>query len=140
MLLHPQRAARLVEQHGMQADLPGLETVIDELIEATWKKQLGQGYLDLIQSTTKAVVLKQLLALAVNNTATPTVNGIAIHKINELEKWLKTARGQLQTGVAEYGLSMIAQFRLDPQAFKIPVNLGLPDGSPIGSHVRCSHN
>ncbi len=139
MLLHPQRAARLVEQHGMQSDLPGLGTVIDQLIEATWKKQPGQGYLDMIQGTTSSIMLKQLLALAVDKTATPTVNGIAIHKINELEKWLKTASRQLQTGTAEYGLSVIAQFRRDPQAFKIPVNLELPDGSPIGSHIRCTH-
>ena len=139
MLLHPQRATRLVEQHGMESDLPGLETVIDQLIEATWKKQPGQGYLNMIQATTGAVVLKQLLSLAVNETATPAVNGIAIYKIDQLEKWLKTATGQLQTGAAEYGLSMITQFRRDPQSFKTPVNLGLPDGSPIGSHIRCSH-
>jgi len=51
-----------VEQHGMQKDLPGLETVIDQLIDATWKKQLGDNYLGLIQETTAAVVIKQLLA------------------------------------------------------------------------------
>lgn len=139
MLLHPQRAARLIEQQGMQPDLPGLEMVIDQLIEVTWKKQPGEGYLNMIQATTSTVVLKQLLGLAVNETATPAVNGTAILKINELEKWLKTVGGQLQTGTAEYALLMIAQFRRDPQAFKLPASPGLPDGSPIGSHIQCSH-
>jgi len=139
MLLHPQRAARLVEQHGMQPNLLGLETVIDQLIEVTWKKQDGSGYLNMIQGTTGAVVLKQLLSLAVNKTATPAVSGIAIHKINELEKWLKSVSGQLSPGAAEYALLMIDQFRRDPQSFKIPAGPKLPDGSPIGSHIRCSH-
>ncbi len=139
MLLHPQRAARLVEQHGMEPNLLGLETVIDQLIETTWKKQGTKGYLNMIQGTTGAVVLKQLLALAVNDKATPAVNGIAIHKINELEKWLKSVSGQLQPGAAEYALLMIDQFRRDPQSFKVPAGPGLPDGSPIGSHLQCAH-
>ena len=139
MLLHPERAARLVEQHGMQSDLLGLETVIDQLIEVTWKKQRANGYLNMIQGTTGAVVLKQLLALAVNEKATAAVSGIAIHKINELEQWLKTVSGQLQPGAGEYALLMIEQFRRDPQSFKLPAGLGLPDGSPIGSHLGCSH-
>jgi len=139
MLLHPQRAARLVEQHGMEPNLLGLETVIDQLIEATWKKQGTKGYLKMIQGTTGAVVLKQLLALAVNKTATPAVSGIAIQKINELEKWLKTASGDLQSGAAEYALLMIEQFRRDPQSFKVPTGPGLPDGSPIGTHLQCAH-
>jgi len=139
MLLHPQRAARLVEQHSMRSDLPGLETIINQLVEMTWKKESAKGYLGMIQATTSALILKQLLALAVNESATPTVSGIAIYKINELEKWLKTSGGQLQTGVTDYGLLMIAQFRRDPQSFKIPASPGLPDGSPIGSHIGCTH-
>ena len=139
MLLHPQRAARLIEQHGMQKDLPGLETVIDQLIDATWKKQLGDNYLGLIQETTAAVVIKQLLALAAHEKATPAVSGITIHKINELEKWLKTNNKLQQTGRANYALMMISQFRRDPSSFKIPAGPGLPDGSPIGSHIGCSH-
>jgi len=139
MLLHPERAARLVEQNGMQSDLPGLAMIIDELIGATWKNQQNKGYLNAIQSTTSAVVLKQLLGLAVHEKATPIVSGIAIQKINELEKWLEAASGQLETGTAEYALMKIAQFRRDPQTFKLPIGPGLPDGSPIGSHIGCSH-
>jgi len=138
MLLHPQRAARLVEQHGMHSDLPGLEMVIDQLIEATWKKQLGDNYLGMIQASTAAVVLKQMLALAVDETAIPAVRGIVIHEINELEKWLNTNNQVLETGTADYALLMIAQFRRDPSSFKTPASSELPDGSPIGSHIGCS--
>ncbi len=139
MLLHPQRAARLVEQHGMQPSLPGLEMVIDQLIDATWKKQPGDDYLDMIQATTAVVVLKQMLALAANEMATPAVRGIVIHKINQLEKWLNTSNQVLGTGAADYARLMIAQFRRDPSSFKITVGPKLPDGSPIGSHMGCSH-
>ena len=113
--------------------------IINELIEATWKNQQNKGYLNAIQSTTGAVVLKELLGLAVHEKATPIVSGIAIQKINELEKWLQGAGGQLETGTTEYALMKIAQFRRDPQAFKLPSGPGLPDGSPIGSHMHCSH-
>ncbi len=139
ILLHPQRAARLVQQHGLQPDLPGLETVIDQLMEATWKKQPGNDYLGMIQATTAAITIKEILALAADETATPMVRGIVIHKINELEKWLKTNKAALQIGAADYALLMIAQFRRDPSSFSIPAGPGLPDGSPIGSHIGCSH-
>src|SRR5579864_1406468 len=43
LILHPERAARLVEYHAEDASLPGLDEVIDRLIGATWKAELAQN-------------------------------------------------------------------------------------------------
>lgn len=135
LLLHPQRAARLVEQKARIKDAPGLEKVIDELINSTWKATAKNDYHQAIQMLTAQLVLKQLLGLAVDKSATAAVKGIAIYKINELEKWIKNASGQLTAGTSDYALMMIEQFRRDPNALALPANPVMPDGSPIG----CGH-
>jgi len=135
LLLHPQRAARLVEQKTRFKDAPGLEKIIDELINVTWKATAANDYHQAIQMTTAQLALKQLLGLAVDDSATAAVRGIAILKLYELEKWIKSASGQLALGASDYALMLMEQFRRDPNSLQLPSSPEMPDGSPIG----CGH-
>ncbi|MGA8853381.1 MAG: zinc-dependent metalloprotease, partial [Christiangramia sp.] len=62
-LLHPARAERLVQQHSLDKNLPGLSYILDELISETIKTTKGNNYEIAVQETINFVVFKHLLNL-----------------------------------------------------------------------------
>ncbi len=139
LLLHPQRAARLVEYHARYDTLPSLEGVLEGLIEATWKKTYSNGYAAEIGRVVDRLVLHHLLQLAADESVAGQVRAIALLEVNELEGWLKTQlRRSFKTAdKAHYtlGLADIQHFRKHPKEFKVMQPKKMPDGSPIG----CGH-
>ncbi|MDT0644464.1 zinc-dependent metalloprotease [Zunongwangia sp. F363] len=130
LLLHPERAARLIQQKSLEKEQLGLEEVIDRLISETIKTSKKDTYLQEVQNTVGYNVLQHLMNLAVHKDATPQVKAIANAQIDEVQQWLRKQDEPMFTQMSRE----IKEFREDPSEFKaIPNAPKIPDGSPIGS-------
>ena len=140
-LLHPQRAARLVEQKARDKDMPGLEKLIDQLIDRTWKSTYSNSYHAELGRMVDQNVLQHLIQLTDQKNASQ-VRAIAWLKIEELKTWLMVKVLQKnETAVQahlKFGIYTIDQFYKNPTAFKPKSSLKLPAGSPIGMEWQCN--
>ena len=137
MILHPSRAARLVEYHARDSNQPSLENVIDKIINATLKSPQKSGYEGVVQITVNDVFVNALLRLAANKSASTQVRSVAFLKLNQLDSWIK----ERIKGVVDedwkahyiFAQERIRRFIDDPQEFKIEFELNPPPGQPIGA-------
>ena len=131
-ILHPERAARLVQQHARDGKVPSLEAVIDEVLSATWKRPRGAGLGAETQRVVDDVVLYQLMALASNPSAPSQVRAIAESKLNVLKSWASAASGDTaQLAHLRYGASQIGKFLKDPKVIPLQKPVEPPPGQPI---------
>lgn len=93
LMLHPARAARLLEHHARDARQPSLESVIEKIAAATTKAGPSKGYDAAVQITVSGVFVDRLLQLATDDDASPQVRSVALLKVNQLRVWLDS-RGQ----------------------------------------------
>ncbi|MFC2158849.1 zinc-dependent metalloprotease, partial [Acidobacteriota bacterium] len=140
LILHPERAARLVDFHSRQPDTPALAEVIDVLVKNSWQVTHPDSYFSEIQRTVNDVVLKHLMGLAVEEGTSSQVRAVANLKLEELKKWLDThfdgEKDPGQKAHFHYGISLIEQFQQNPQQFKLVRPLSAPAGAPIGTLRR----
>ncbi len=143
LLLHHQRAARLVEHQARQSNMPGLGKVIDQLLAKTWWSTGQNGLQNEIQRLCAKLSLDHLLRLAVNPKASSQVRAIALLKIDDLEKriakTITTTTDENQQAHFFYGLNQIQLLKNNPAAIKSTPAVKMPDGSPIGMGMRCGH-
>ncbi|MBL0685855.1 zinc-dependent metalloprotease [Aquimarina mytili] len=138
LLLHPERASRLVQQKGMDQNQLGLSETLDQLIELTFKTKSNTNYDKEIQYTVASNVIKHLMKLSRDKNAYPQVNAIAYSKIVGLLKVLKgKSEDVLDRMYNDYYVKQINDFLDKPENFKIVPSPKIPDGSPIGS-FRCN--
>lgn len=137
--LYPERAARIVSQHALDAELPGLDAVVDKIMDATWKSSEETGYHGEIQRVVNTAVLQHLLKLSVEKSTSAQVRAIAGFKVNELKGWLSqnvdTAKSIDQKAHYQYALTTIKNFEQNPVIESLPAAAAAPDGAPIGSSV-----
>lgn len=137
LLLRPERATRLVEYKSREASQPGLEYVLDQLINATWKSKAAPGYTGAIGNAVNAVVLKNLMYLITDNSASEQARAITFAKLMNLKSWASKQAGLSKNAnekaSLQFAVFQIGQFENNPQAFKRMEPLTPPDGSPIGS-------
>jgi hypothetical protein len=136
-LFNPERAARLVEFHARNAENPGLEEVLDAVLNATWKSPHPKGYDGEIANAVDNVALYDLMALAANNHASDEVRAIASHKLHELKDWLG-APAETSSVIPDkahifFAASQITLFEKDPKQIDLAPPVEPPDGPPIGS-------
>ena len=91
VLLDPARAARLIQYHSQDAQQPGLNEVLDALLNATWKSKPRSGELAATQRVVDDVALNQMMTLAANEKAADEVRAAALFKLTELRSWLEQA-------------------------------------------------
>jgi hypothetical protein len=134
LILHPERSARLVEYHARDAASPGLATVMDELLKATWQKPPVPGLPGEIQRTVNQAVLYHLMALASNEDATSQVRAMASWKLNQLREWIEQNQGTDDAARASAFLAaaQIKRFLEDPKVIPVPKPAPPPPGMPIG--------
>lgn len=136
LILHAERAARLVEYHARDHSFPALGEVIEQLFNATWKSSTHTGYHAEIQRVVNQVVLYHLMALAANATAAPQVRAIAWSKLDDLKNWLATeinqARDEQVKAHYVFAAAQISQFHNNPKELHAGVPLAPPAGQPIG--------
>jgi len=135
-ILHPQRAARMVEYHARNQDVPGLTEVLDKLISSTWKTESKPGYHGEIQRVVDTVLLYNLMRLAVNEETAPSVQAIASLKLDELKNWLngniESVKDESQKAHYFQAIWQINLFQDDPDMIKLIAPLAPPQGAPIG--------
>ena len=133
LLLHPQRANRMIQQKSLDADQLGLEDMLNTLITNTFKKTHKDAYLNEVQQMVNMNVLQQIMNLAINDNAIFQVNAIANKTIQNIAS---------STDNSAYGMQykkLIERFNEEPDKFKLDNAPGIPDGSPIGSDM-CNYN
>lgn len=128
LILHPQRANRLVEYGARDNNLTLGET-IDVLIENSWEKEAGEDYLGAIQHVVNHLVVVNLINLHTSGQANPITKAIVMKKLVELQEMLE----DMDTAVAMQSSAMIESYLDDPEEFEAPDSLSPPPGSPIGS-------
>lgn len=130
LLLNPERAARLVQQHALDKDQLGLRNVLEQVVQKTIKNSKEDDYLQQVQNVIAYNALQEILALAVDAESTPQVKAETNAVITNLHKWLK----ERKTPLYQQMVLDIEQFRRSPGKFKKAGNTPkIPDGSPIGS-------
>lgn len=130
LMLHRERASRLIQQKSLDQNQLGLPEVLDKLVQNTIQRNHRDDYLNEIQQSINFRVLYHLMNLAGNDDVHPQVNAIA--------------NRQLRTLLAEIGpeapgdpykaemARRITDFYKFPEQFKVVPSPKIPDGSPIG--------
>lgn len=132
LLLHPQRAARLIQQKALDQRQLGLSEVIKELISNTVMISHKDPYLQEVQNVINYNVLDHLLNLAVHKNSIPQVKAVAHAEIAQLRDWLKKGRNSSSVA-AMHLLRQIEAFEKDPKSFELETLApNIPDGPPIG--------
>ena len=136
LLLHPQRASRLIEHQARQSDMPGLDTVIDTVLKNTWKATSENAYHAEIQRSINWVVLQELMALAANDAASPQARAVVFDQLQKLARYLKKnkSKNSVAQALAQQAARDIEQFMKDKTVPKQPKQFTMPPGSPIGGH------
>ena len=136
LLFHPARAGRLVEYHARDAKQPSLESVLDKVMQATYKSPAKNEYEGAIQITVNAVFLNNLIKLAINENASDQVKGIAYLKLDQLKTWLimkvKTTIDDSRKAHYLYSLSRIEKLQENPGEYHQEASPVAPPGQPIG--------
>ena len=81
-LLDDARGARLVEQNALDATLPGLDSVIDQLVSSTFGATSANAYEAEIARAVQRVVVERLMTLA-STADMPQVRAIASQKLQQ---------------------------------------------------------
>jgi hypothetical protein len=130
------RAARMVAQHAVNPQMPGLEDVIDRLTAATFDAPSATGYEAAVRRAEERVLVDRVMWLA---TASPNndVRAIASMKLSKLAARLKTQVAKTEADTASRTLlaADIKRFLDRPADLAHPVPHPAPDappGAPIG--------
>ncbi|KQC29246.1 zinc-dependent metalloprotease [Flagellimonas eckloniae] len=129
LLLHPERASRLIQQKSLDKNQVGLADVLNTLVKSTLEKSRKEPYLDEVQQTINFRVLNHIINLAAADAVHPQVNAISIEA-------LKTIRTSLlnngKSAISAEMVRLIDSFLKNPSSFKVVPSPKIPDGSPIG--------
>ena len=130
LLLHPERANRLIQQKATDPGNIGLEEVLEELQKNTFAKKHNSDYLTEVQNTINFNVLKHLMNLYASDNSISQVKAITYNFLLKLKDTFKND----ESVVANEMLYRIDNFLDEPQKFNVIPSPKIPDGSPIGSY------
>ncbi len=131
LLLHPQRANRLIQQRSLDSDQVGFEDVLNQLIKNSFHKNHESAYLNEVQQMVNVNVLKHIMNLAVSDKAFLQVNALAYDTLDKVSELVNKRRTNIL--YASQYARMIIEFKDHPEKFKLEDSPKIPDGSPIGS-------
>ena len=130
LLLHPERASRLIQQKALDGNNLGLEDVMDAVIDNTFRKQPKDSYESEVQNNINFRVLFHLMNLAASDSVHPQVNAIANQKIKGL---MRDAGQKMSSDTIKAEMERrITNFYEHPEQFEVIPTPKIPDGSPIG--------
>ena len=130
MVLEPTRAARLVQQHTFDPSLPGLEEVLEGLLEASRGASVNTEYQAEVKRAVEGVVLARVMWLA-RNASMPQVRAISSASLRWSQSEL-LGRGQSEAH-AQMLAGDIQRFLDRPgEVVTDRVAPSAPPGSPIG--------
>jgi hypothetical protein len=145
LLLDPERAARLIQNHAFDPQQLGFGEVIDQLLKTTWKSAPKSPHSGAVERVVDDVVLDNLITLAANEKAATEVSAMALLKLTDLRAWLTqqagTARNTAGHAVDDqqrahmlFAAAQIHRFEQQPGDMLKPTKpVETPPGQPIGS-------
>lgn len=140
-LLHPQRAARMIEFNRRDSQNPSFEYVLNEVLKTSFYASRRSGLEREVQRTVEQMVLQHLFELGINTSASTQtkaeVNKVIIDLQGSLTKRLKSEKDWSEQAHLKFVLNQIEKFQLNPEKYIKESPLDLPDGSPIGQSFRC---
>ncbi|WP_422360220.1 zinc-dependent metalloprotease [Reichenbachiella sp.] len=139
LMLNSARASRMIEYNSRNNTQPGLDFLLNKILEATWYQKPKAGYLGEIQHVVNLNVLGHMMNLATNETANPQANALAYQAIDQLKTKLEARSSVKNSTLAnrQYALRLIREFYQSPTQFKVTPAQSIPAGSPIGAGFRC---
>ncbi len=134
LILNRERAARLVQFHARDGQQPGLEEVLDKVIQATWKSPHVDGYPGEVQRVTDMAALHQIMSLAADPTAASQARAVALLRLQQLRAWLKATAASDGAQKAHFALALEEMRRFDenPKEYGGTKAIEPPPGQPIG--------
>lgn len=131
LLLHPERANRLIQQKAVDQNQLGLAKVLSQISQETLFSKQKDDYNAQVQISINYNVLKYFMNLFRHKNAIPQTKAI-------VQKELKKIRQEMfknsNNPTANYMVTMIDQFFKNPEKFEIILSPKIPDGSPIGCY------
>jgi hypothetical protein len=125
LMLHPDRASRLVQYHAREASQPGLSMVIEELLKRTVRSKKPEGVAGEVARAVDVVVVYHLMALASNDRAAAGARALAM-------AYLQSAAPRVPLNPHDGFLSvMIKRFVEDPGKPSLGKPVEMPPGAPI---------
>ncbi len=127
LLLHPERANRLVLQKGLDEKQLGLDMVLDRLVDG-FGRASNAGYLAEVKFMIDEAILQHMISLASSDKSFHQVKAYAYNALDKIDSGLN--KGSV------YDMEfkrIIASFKKDPSKFRIKAAPTIPDGSPIGT-------
>ncbi len=135
LLLHPQRASRLIAHKSLNKRQLGLVELLDELIVKTIKKSHKDSYHQELQNTINMRVLEQLFYLTIVKNQYQQVPAIVQYKLGEIKSFLEQKQSEGTQKIYDASMvKMIDNFIKNPTSFQKTITEKIPDGSPIGSN------
>ncbi len=141
LLLNADRAARLVQQHALDPESPGLGEVTGAILDATWRAEAGEDYAGEVRRVVSMAALSRLFALAANPQAAAQARAVVSAELETLQGALPAAatratsagqRAHLLQGAREIG-----RFFERPGDYAPPPVSAAPPGQPIGVSLGC---
>ncbi len=129
LLLHPERANRLVAQYGFDSNQLGFEEVLTQLSNTHFKIRFREDHQQQLRVLVFGFLFLHLLLLGQHPNANALVKAHIHEELVRLDQWLA---GQEDLSFGEYYRGLIDHYFDDPEDFVPPVSNRLPDGSPIG--------
>ena len=130
MLLHPDRANRLVTQYGFDTNQLSLKETLEVLINQHFKLKPRDAHHAQLNAVVKSVLLKHMMYLGQQPGANPVVKAVVHEQLVALDRWLAGQEGNDFSDVYRAEIDLYFE---EPDDFTPPVPQRLPDGSPIGS-------
>jgi len=134
LLLHPERANRLIQQKALDPSNLGLKEVLEELVKSTIDVTHKNDYLAEVQHSINYNVLKHIMNLSASSRSIPQTKAIANSILMELRANFEGKKSELATDFSY----RVDQFMDKPETFEGLPSPAIPDGSPIGS-FHCLH-
>ncbi|HEU0051719.1 MAG TPA: zinc-dependent metalloprotease, partial [Longimicrobium sp.] len=135
MLLNPERAARLVEQHALDPSLPGLHEVVDRVEGTVFRQPAADPYRMELRRAVSRVFTERLMQLAAE-AEMPQVRAVAARELMLLRNQLRaTGTTRDEAELAHFALldADITRFlERDYQPETRPQPPAPPTGAPIG--------
>ncbi|MDE3156380.1 MAG: zinc-dependent metalloprotease [Acidobacteriota bacterium] len=140
-LLQPQRAARLVEFHGRDANDPGFTEVVQALVKKTWTDAIpANGAQAVVARAVQEVVVHRLMELAANQKADAQVRAVATMALRSLRDSLLHPPAGADAITKAFWWTTgkdITRFLNRPASTYVPTaTQPEPPGDPIGASPR----
>lgn len=134
MILNEQRAARLVQQKAFDEKQLGFKATLGLLIDEVFKQKEFDTEAKAIQKVVQGNLLQHMMRLGQATNVPNAVRAEVHESLYVLSKWLKS---QPTYPYANYYSNSIENYFEHPAEIQPLASPKIPDGSPIGSGLRC---